>query len=224
MRRSEREREDQRAEKGRGARSSYRAAMSRSGLSPGRSGNVSCRWQTACDHADRHGVRPDPPARHRLRRCQGRNAVQGIGKPSSEWRFHLAAYEARPDMGAAVHTHSLNATVLACAGSRSRRSITWSPSPAAATSRWCPTRRSARTSWRARRQGLKKRNACLMANHGQIALGATSRCARTRAEVEVLASQYCKALTARGQPHILCDEEMAGVWSGSKVTASARQD
>ncbi len=36
-------------------------------------------------------------------------------KPSSEWRFHLAAYRARPDMKAVVHTHSLHATVLACA-------------------------------------------------------------------------------------------------------------
>ena len=105
-------------------------------------------------------------------------------KPSSEWRFHLAAYHARPDMNAVVHTHSLHATVLACAQQadpgvplhgRGRRRQ--------ATSRWCPTTRSAPRSWRATSpRAWPKRNACLMANHGQIALGATlARRARARA-------------------------------------------
>ena len=34
--------------------------------------------------------------------------------PSSEWLFHQAIYQARPDIGAVVHSHSLHATVLAC--------------------------------------------------------------------------------------------------------------
>ena len=52
-------------------------AMSRSGLSPGRSGNVSCRWKTGMLITptgmayERHR-----PARHRLRRRQGRGARQ----------------------------------------------------------------------------------------------------------------------------------------------------
>jgi len=36
--------------------------------------------------------------------------------PSSEWQFHLAAYEANSDVNALVHTHSNYATSLACAG------------------------------------------------------------------------------------------------------------
>jgi L-fuculose-phosphate aldolase len=34
----------------------------------------------------------------------------GEREPSSEWRVHVAVYEARPDAGALVHTHSEHAT------------------------------------------------------------------------------------------------------------------
>ena len=57
--------------------------------------------------------------------------------------------------------------------------------------------------------GLQERNACLMANHGQIALGATLAEALELAfEVEVLAEQYYKLLALGGTPHILDDAEM----------------
>jgi L-fuculose-phosphate aldolase len=56
--------------------------------------------------------------------------------------------------------------------------------------------------------GLKARDACLMANHGQIALGATLEHAlELAAEVEVLAEQYYKVLTL-GPANILNDDEM----------------
>ncbi|NJN63889.1 MAG: class II aldolase/adducin family protein, partial [Acidobacteria bacterium] len=41
-------------------------------------------------------------------------AASGQRVPSSEWRMHLALYKARADVGAVMHTHSLNATALAC--------------------------------------------------------------------------------------------------------------
>src|SRR5260370_10174379 len=36
--------------------------------------------------------------------------------PSSEWRFHRDIFKSRDDVGAIVHTHSMNATALACTG------------------------------------------------------------------------------------------------------------
>jgi L-fuculose-phosphate aldolase len=36
--------------------------------------------------------------------------------PSSEWRVHQAIYDARPDVGAVVHTHSIHATAWSCLG------------------------------------------------------------------------------------------------------------
>ena len=42
--------------------------------------------------------------------------VEGSRKPTSEAPMHLAVYRARADVGAVVHTHSVHATTLACAG------------------------------------------------------------------------------------------------------------
>lgn len=41
-------------------------------------------------------------------------------QPTSEWELHLAIYRARPDVCAVVHTHSVHATALACAGQEIR--------------------------------------------------------------------------------------------------------
>lgn len=44
------------------------------------------------------------------------NVVEGEGRPSSEKATHLAAYRARADVGAAIHSHSVYASALAVAG------------------------------------------------------------------------------------------------------------
>ncbi|HEX9308758.1 MAG TPA: class II aldolase/adducin family protein [Anaeromyxobacter sp.] len=40
----------------------------------------------------------------------------GSGRPSTETRMHLAAYAARPDVGAVVHAHPITAVALTVAG------------------------------------------------------------------------------------------------------------
>lgn len=186
--------------------------MSRSGLSPGRSGNVSCRSEA--------GMLITPsgmaygeigPADIVLVMDDGR-VPAGQRTPSSEWRFHLAAYRVRADMNAVVHTHSLHATVLACA----RKPIpAFHYMVAVAGGSDIPLVPYATfgTEMLARHvaAGLKHRNACLMANHGQIALGETLDAALELAhEVEVLAEAYIKVL-ALGPPRLLDDAEMAAV-------------
>jgi len=184
--------------------------MSRTGLSPGRSGNVSCRWQDGMLVTPSGMAYASLEASDIVRVAADGTVAAGQRKPSSEWRFHLAAYEARPDMGAVVHTHSLHATVLACAHK---------PIPAfhymvaAAGGRDIPVVPYATFGTeelsRHVRAGLASRNAILMADHGQIALGATLAAALELAhEVEVLAEQYYKVLTL-GEPVVLPDEEMA---------------
>jgi L-fuculose-phosphate aldolase len=60
-------------------------------------------------------------------------------------------------------------------------------------------------------QGLSRRDACLMANHGQIAVGAGgAEALALAAEVEVLAEQYIKVLML-GTPHVLARDEMMRV-------------
>ena len=58
---------------------------------------------------------------------------------------------------------------------------------------------------------LRGGNACLMANHGMVALGTTLPVAlRLAAEIETLASQYWHACQL-GSPHILDGAELARV-------------
>jgi L-fuculose-phosphate aldolase len=187
-------------------------AMSRQGLSPGRSGNVSRRFGDgmvitpsgmAYDEIlpeDIVFVGPDGDLR------------PGERRPSSEWRFHLAVYAARSDIAGIVHTHSMHATVLASArhaipafhymvaiaGGSDIPLVPYATFGTEALSRHVV-------------RGLRKRDACLMANHGQITVGRTARTALELAcEVEILAEQYWKVL-AIGKPKLLDNEEMERV-------------
>ncbi|MEI7703649.1 MAG: class II aldolase/adducin family protein [Deltaproteobacteria bacterium] len=80
-------------------------------------GNVSCRLG-----ANRFLVTPSGVNKGYLRPAdlvvvdfQGR-PLRGRGRPSSELRMHLAAYAARPDVGAVVHAHPLTAVAFTVAG------------------------------------------------------------------------------------------------------------
>ena len=58
---------------------------------------------------------------------------------------------------------------------------------------------------------LTDRTACILANHGTVALGSSPTSALALAiEVEALAEQYCHALAA-GEPVLLTGEEMQRV-------------
>ena len=93
-------------------------ALAPAGLGVGTAGNVSAR------HGDGFLITPSgmpyeslapdmlvhvlPDGTYDAALCDG-----GL-KPSSEWRFHLDIYAARPDASAVVHCHSSHATALAC--------------------------------------------------------------------------------------------------------------
>jgi L-fuculose-phosphate aldolase len=136
----------------------------------------------------------------------------GRRRPSSEWRFHRDIFESREQVGAIVHTHSLKATALACTGQgipafhymvavAGGRDIRCAPYHTFGTQDLSDAVIAA----------LEDRMACLLANHGVIALGADLPAALALAgEVENLAAQYCAAL-ALGDVRILDDMEMRGV-------------
>jgi L-fuculose-phosphate aldolase len=80
-------------------------------------GNVSCRLGP-----DRLLVTPSGASKGHLRPAelaivdlQGRK-IRGRGRPSTELLMHLAAYAARPDVGAVVHAHPLTAVAFTVAG------------------------------------------------------------------------------------------------------------
>ena len=187
-------------------------AMSESGLSPGRSGNVSARFADGMLITPTGLAYADIGAKDIVYVAADGTVPGKQRAPSSEWQFHLSAYAARPDMGAVVHTHSLHAVVLACAG----RSIpAFHYMVAVAGGADIPivpyaTFGSAELAARVA-EGLADRRACLMAHHGAIAMGKTPAAALELAhEVEVLAEQYMKLLTL-GKPALLPDDEMAVV-------------
>ncbi len=197
-------------------------AMSASGLSPGRSGNVSARFESGMLITP-SGLAYDAMEPGDVVRVGDDGSVaEGQRAPSTEWHFHLAAYRARLDMHALVHTHSLHATVLACAG----RSIPpfhymvavagGSDIPLVPYATFGTAELAAHVA-----EGLRERKACLMAHHGQVAMGTTLAAALELAhEVEVLAEQYFKVLVL-GPPHLLPEAEMSLVLEKFKTYGRA---
>lgn len=188
------------------------SAMSDAGLSPGRSGNVSARFKDGMLITPT-GIAYQDMTPADLVFVSGDGEVACKQKaPSSEWRFHLAIYQAREDLSAVVHTHSMHATVLACA----HRAIpAFHYMVAVAGGDDIPlvpysifgSERLAQDVG----QAMQGRDACLMANHGAIAAAKTLEGALELAnEVETLAEQFFKVL-AIGPPHYLLRSEMSEV-------------
>ncbi len=200
-------------------------AMSRSGLSPNRSGNVSARFGDGMLITPT-GLAYEDIGPNDIVFVAGDGSVPGKQKkPSSEWHFHLSAYQARPDMGAVVHTHSLHAVVLACAG-RAIPAFHYMVAVAGGSDIPVVPYATFGTPELAQyvARGLADRRACLMAHHGAIALGETLPQALELAhEVEVLAEQYYKLLCL-GQPALLPDAEMKIVIERFKSYGQTAQD
>jgi L-fuculose-phosphate aldolase len=183
------------------------------GLSPGRSGNISIRRKNGM-LITASGVRPedmDPDTGVVFVDRTGAWAA-AAKIPSSEWRFHRAIYEVRADAGSVVHCHSRFATALACAhlpipafhymvAKAGGAEIPLAPYATYGTPELAVHAAAA----------LKGCNACLLANHGQIAIGPSLDDALELAgEVEALAAQYITA-RAIAAPVLLPPDEMARV-------------
>jgi L-fuculose-phosphate aldolase len=138
--------------------------------------------------------------------------LEGGARPSTEWRIHAAILQARPEAGAVLHAHPPFCTALACL----RRDIPafhYMVAVAGGDSIRCaPYATFASAALAASvRAALEDRTACLLANHGMVALAASPTGALELAStVEALAAQYARALQI-GAPMILSAEEMADV-------------
>jgi len=153
------------------------------------------------------------------------NAV-GERQPSSEWRFHLDILQQKPEVNAVIHTHSMFATTLstlrrdipafhymiALAGGDSIRCAPYALFGSQQLSDYALL-------------ALQNRKACLLANHGMIAVGdSLEKALYITQEVETLCEQYLRALPV-SEPHILSQQEMLevldrfksyGVWAKEK--------
>ncbi|HEY8208386.1 MAG TPA: class II aldolase/adducin family protein [Myxococcaceae bacterium] len=186
-------------------------AMNAAGLNVGTSGNLSLRT--------RRGflITPTGMPYDALRPSDivevGRDGqASGSRLPSSEWRMHQGVYGGRPEVEAILHCHSPHATAL----SSLRRGIPafhYMVAVAGGNDIRCAPYATFGTEELARLavEALRDRTACLLANHGMLALAGTMEKAfKLAVEVENLARQYTIALSA-GEPVILDDREMAVV-------------
>lgn len=181
----------------------------RAGLNRGTSGNLSVRVPGGLL------ITPTGIAYDRLapaqvvRLASDGTPAPGQLRPSSEWRFHRDILHARPDVHAIVHTHSAHATALACL----REDL-----PAfhymVAAGGGADVRCAAYATFGTQElsdtvlAALDGRRACLMANHGAIALGDDLDGALALAlELETLCQQYLLARAA-GRPRLLDAAEM----------------
>jgi len=138
--------------------------------------------------------------------------VQGDWLPSSEWHFHQAILLRRADAQAVVHTHSVNATALACL-ERELPPIHYMVAVAGADTVPCTPYHTfgSEALSAAVAQALSDRNACLMAHHGLVAAGATlAQAMKIAIEIEALCEVYLKAL-AVAEPARLDAAQMAEV-------------
>ena len=142
----------------------------------------------------------------------GPQPAAGTRLPSSEWRFHRDIYRARPGTSAIVHTHAPFATSLACLH-RDIPAFHYMVAVAGGSDIRCASYATFGTQDLSDHAlaALDGRNACLLANHGMIALGTTLDAALALAiEVETLAEMYWRALQV-GEPVILPADEMDAV-------------
>ncbi len=135
-------------------------------------------------------------------------------KPSSEWRMHLDILQARPEINAIVHCHSMFATTIACLGrdvppfhymiaAVGGDNIRCGPYALFGTQALSDTAVAA----------LQDRKACLLAHHGMLALGKDlSQALAIAVEVENLCEQYWRLLQL-GEPKLLSEEQMQEVYA-----------
>ena len=137
--------------------------------------------------------------------------------PSSEWRFHRDILASRADINAVVHTHSMFATTLACLHKdippfHYMIAVTGGDTIRCASYALFGSQALSDNALAA----LIDRKACLLANHGMIALGRDLDDAlAVTVEVENLCEQYWRALQL-GEPHILTEVEMHEVFQQFK--------
>jgi L-fuculose-phosphate aldolase len=161
------------------------------------------------------GVRPDAMTLDSCVLLDAAGAVRRRGEavPTSEWRLHVELYRRRPDVAAVVHTHSLEATAASTLG-RSVPAVHYVVARFGGPELVCAPYATYGSDELARHVADALgdvRTACLMANHGAIAVAADLGTAVALAlDVEWLCGVHRRAV-ALGTPNVLDDDEIARV-------------
>ena len=198
-------------------------AMDARGLNRGASGNVSARFDGGML------ITPSGVPAIALTPEQvvavptDREPEGGALRPSSEWRMHGGLYEARADCQAVVHCYSRHATILARAGRTIpplHYMVGVSGRSTAPLAPYAPFGSSELTACVA--AAMDGGFACLMANHGQIAIGRTlARALAIAEQMEEQAAIYWGTLVIGG-PTLLDEDQMADIFYRFNVYGQKR--
>jgi L-fuculose-phosphate aldolase len=130
-------------------------------------------------------------------------------KPSSEWRFHQDIYVNKKEAKAIVHAHSTCATAVST-HQKNIPAFHYMVAVAGGEDLKCTKYATFGTKQLSKNiiKALKNRSACLIANHGQVALGDNlEKTFELAQEIENICHQYINALRI-GIPKILSKKEM----------------
>ena len=138
--------------------------------------------------------------------------LEGKYRPSSEWRMHAAVYQEKPEVGAVIHTHSPYATAFA---------VNHSSIPVILIEMVLffggdiPLAQFAIPgTWEVGQEAvkvLKERTACLLANHGVLAIGKDLEQAHLRAVYAEDAAKICSIAMTQGTPVTISEEYIAAM-------------
>ena len=200
----------------------YSLKLNSTNLSPLRSGNISLRSKE--DNKDGYLITPSGKKYETLKPddivfMELNNEVKNdsANKPSSEWRFHRDIYLNKKEAEAIVHAHSPHASAVSSHG-KPIPPFHYMIALAGGEDIKCAEYATFGTEELSNNviKALKKRSACLMSNHGQVAFGKNLEDAFELAqEIENICHQYTIALKL-GKPKILSFEEMKRVLDKAK--------
>ncbi|KQT41778.1 MULTISPECIES: class II aldolase/adducin family protein [unclassified Methylophilus] len=185
--------------------------LSALGLNKGTSGNASIRLSDGF-LVTPSGVPAEQLSEDSMVYMQWNGTPEPGKKPSSEWRMHMDILQARPEVNAILHCHSMFATTIACLGRNvppfhymiaavGGDNIRCAPYALFGTQALSDTAVVA----------LQDRKACLLAHHGMLALGKDlSQALAIAVEVENLCEQYWRLLQL-GEPKLLSAQQMQEV-------------
>jgi L-fuculose-phosphate aldolase len=144
----------------------------------------------------------------------GGAVIEGSFEPSVEWPMHTGIYRARPETGGIVHTHARYSTTLACLN-REIPPVHYMLAVLSDEGRVPLARYATYETEELGRNAADalgdSHKACLLSNHGTIAVGGTVGEAYSRTELlEEMAEIYHHA-TVAGEPVFLTPEQMAEV-------------
>ncbi|KZM48658.1 class II aldolase/adducin family protein [Labrenzia sp. OB1] len=186
--------------------------MNVNGLNQGTSGNISARFEDRMlispSATPYDQLEPEMIASVDLNDLSG--AWEGPLKPSTEWRFHHALLRERKDAEAVVHAHPTYCTTLAMAR-KEIPSCHYMIAAFGSTNVRCAGYATFGTEELSKLaiEAIQDRTACLLANHGMIAVGESLAKAMWRAvELETIARQYYLSLQIGG-PVLLSQEAIA---------------